>query len=78
MRIVLNEIQKNTIVLLMFGLLVIGIGNILVHDSSICIKSLPLNSNIFWNKVPGIDILVDYINVVIEVHVGCLQEKVIL
>lgn len=65
MDIVLNEIQQDAQILFVLGLLIVVGGGVGIHYSSVCIESLPLNSHVPWDQVPGIDVFIDYINVMV-------------
>lgn len=65
MRIILNKVQQDAVILLRFRIVVVLRCTFSVEYSSICVKSFPLDANILGQQIAGINVLVYHVDVVI-------------
>lgn len=78
MSIVLNEVQQDTIILLRCSRVIVLDSTFGIEYSSICVKSLPFNSNILGQEIASIDVFVYHVDIMSKGRFRTVQVKVVL
>lgn len=65
MRIILNKIQQDAVILLSFRIVIVLYCIFWIENSCIRVKSFPLYSNILGQQIASVDVFVNHVDVVI-------------